>query len=76
MKAIKIGTKVEIYNDTVMTFNELPARAYIVRFAKMTGFYLDEYMDFQIKEEKIYGEHMKRCRRFCGRTRVLTGTWA
>ncbi len=60
MKAIKIGTKVEIYNDTVMTYNELPARAYIVRFAKMTGFYLDEYMDFQIKEEKIYGEHMKK----------------
>lgn len=60
MKAIKIGTKVEIYNDTVMTFNELPTRAYIVRFAKMTGFYLDEYMDFQIKEEKIYGEHMKK----------------
>ncbi len=27
MKAIKIGTKIEIYNDTVMTFNELPARA-------------------------------------------------
>ena len=26
MKAIKIGTKVEIYNDTVMTYNELPAR--------------------------------------------------
>lgn len=38
MKAIKIGTKVEIYNDTVMTYNELPARAYIVRFEKMSGF--------------------------------------
>lgn len=60
MKAIKIGTKVEIYNDTVMTYNELPSRAYIVRFEKMTGFYLDEYADIQVKEDKIYGEHMKK----------------
>lgn len=60
MKAIKIGTKVAIYNDTVMTYNELPARLYIVRFDKMTGFYLDEYADIQIQEDKIYGEHMKK----------------
>ena len=55
MKAIKIGTKIEIYNDTVMTFNELPARAYIVRFEKMTGFYLDEYAEVEIKEDKLTG---------------------
>ena len=60
MKAIKIGTKVEIYNDTVTTYNELPARPYIVRFAKMTGFYLEEYSNIQVKEDKIYGEHMKK----------------
>ncbi len=60
MKAIQIGTKVEIYNDTVKTYNELPARAYIVRFAKMTGFYLDEYPDIQVNEDKIYGERMKK----------------
>lgn len=60
MKAIKIGKRVEIYNDTVITYNELPARAYIVRFEKMTGFYLDEYPDIQAKEEKIYGEHIKK----------------
>ena len=60
MKAIKIGTRVEIYNDAVITYNELPARAYVVRFAKMTGFYLDEYPNIQVKEDKIYGEHMKK----------------
>ncbi|MDE7477634.1 MAG: ATP-binding protein [Lachnospiraceae bacterium] len=63
MKAIKIGTKVEIYNDTVMTYNELPARSYIVRFAKMSGFYLDEYADAEIKENKIYGEHVKKVKK-------------
>lgn len=60
MKAIKIGTKIEIYRDTVMTYNELPARSYIVRFEKMTGFYLDEYPEIQVKENKIYGDHMKK----------------
>lgn len=60
MKAIKIGTKVEIYNDTVMTYNELPAKTYIIRFEKMTGFYLDEYADIEVKEEKIYGEHVQK----------------
>lgn len=60
MKAIKIGTKVEIYNDTVTTYNELPARPYIVRFEKMTGFYLDEYPNIQANENKIYGDRMKK----------------
>ena len=63
MKAIKIGTKIEIYNDTVMTFNELPARTYIVRFEKMSGFYLDEYAEAEIKEDKIYGEHMNKVKK-------------
>ena len=63
MKAIKIGTRIEIYNDTVMTFNELPARTYIVRFEKMSGFYLDEYAETEIKEDKIYGEHMNKVRK-------------
>ncbi len=58
MKAIKIGSKIEIYKDTVLTYNELPARSYIVRFEKMTGFYLDEYADIQVKEDKIYGEQV------------------
>ncbi len=60
MKAIKIGTRVDIYNDAVTTYNELPARSYIVRFAEMTGFYLEEYSNIQVKEDKIYGEHMKK----------------
>ena len=60
MKAIKIGTKVEIYNDTVTTYNKLPAKTYIIRFEKMLGFYLDEYADIEVKEDKVYGEHMQK----------------
>lgn len=60
MKAIKIGTKIEIYNDTIVTYNELPARAYIVRFETMSGFYLDEFTEIKTGEDKVYGGHIQK----------------
>lgn len=60
MKAIKTGISFKIYDDSMKTFNELPARSYIVRFDKMKGFYLDEYADIQAKEVKIYGAHLHK----------------
>ena len=60
MKAVKIGSRVKIYNDTVKTFDELPPKVYAVRFEKMSGFYLDEHSGIAVNEEKIYGEqHLK-----------------
>lgn len=56
MKAINIGTTYDIYRDNVKTYDKLPAKNYIVRFNKMSGFYLEEYSDIEIKE-KIYGVH-------------------
>lgn len=38
MKAIKIGTKVEIYNDTVTTYDKLPAKTYIINLKRCQGF--------------------------------------
>ncbi len=60
MKAIKIGTKVEIYNDTVITYDRLPAKNYIIKFEKLSGFYLDEYANIAVKEDKVYGGHMQK----------------
>lgn len=60
MKAIKIGTRVVIYNDTVTTYDRLLAKTYIIRFEKLSGFYLDEYADIVVKEDKIYGGHMQK----------------
>lgn len=60
MKAIKIGTKVEIYNDTVATYDRLPAKTYIIRFEKLSGFYLDEYSDIDVAEDRIYGNHLQK----------------
>ena len=76
MKAIKIGTKVEIYNDMVMTYDELPAKAYLIKFTKMSGFFLDEYFDIEVSEDKIYGGYMKKVEKsFCIRITPLTEIW-
>lgn len=60
MKAIKIGNRVEIYNDTVRTFDALPPKTYMVRFAKMSGFYLEEYTDIAVNEAKVYGGQLEK----------------
>ena len=56
MKAINIGDTFDIYTDTVKVYEKLPAKNYVVRFDKMSGFYLENYPDIKIKE-KIYGVH-------------------
>ena len=56
MTTIKIGNRYEIYNELLETFDTLPVKVYNVRFAKMTGFYLESHADLQISE-KIYGVH-------------------
>lgn len=63
MKAIQIGNRVEIYNDTVRTFDELPPKTYAVKFAKMWGFYLEEYADIAVNEEKVYGGQLEKARK-------------
>lgn len=60
MKAISIGRRYEIYDDSLKTYDELPAQTYIVKFSKMSGFYLEEYSEFEIKEDKIYGIHKEK----------------
>ncbi len=66
MKAIKIGNRVEIYNDTVSTFDGLPAGVYAVRFAAMSGFYLEECADIVSGEEKIYGSLHEKAKKVFG----------
>lgn len=63
MKAVKIGNRVEIYNDMVRTFDELPPKAYIVRFDSLSGFYLEEYKDIEVREEKIYGTQSEKAKK-------------
>lgn len=59
MKAINIGMRYEIYDDSLKTFDRLPAKTYTVRFAQMTGFFLEERRDLDVGE-KIYGVHPEK----------------
>lgn len=57
MKAISIGTRYEIYNDSLKTYDQLPAKTYIVCYAQSFGFFLVERPDLTVNE-KIYGVHL------------------
>lgn len=63
MKAISIGNRFVIYDDTLKTYDELPAGTYIVRFDKMQGFFLEEYAEIEVKEDKIYGVHYEKVKK-------------
>jgi len=63
MKAIKIGNKVEIYHDMVRTFDELPPKTYVIKFTKLSGFYLEEYADIAVNEDKIYGKQLEKAQK-------------
>lgn len=60
MKVINVGSKFEIYDDNLKLHDKLPIGSYIVRFNKMTGFYLESYSDIEISENKIYGVHLNK----------------
>ena len=59
MKIIKLGENYDIYSDNLEVINRLPAKSFVIRFAQMKGFYLQEYNIADVNE-KIYGQHMKK----------------
>ena len=63
MKAISIGSRYEIYDDTLKAYDGLPAQTYTVCFSQMTGFFLKVRPDLVVKE----------C---SGPSRYSNGTWA
>lgn len=60
MKVINTNERYVLYSDHVMTYDQLPAKVYTVCFNKMTGFYLEEHSDIEVKEEKVYGVHIEK----------------
>ena len=66
MKVISSGSRYEIYEDDLKTYDQLPAQTYVVKFNPMSGFSLKRTDDFVNKEEKIYGSHE------CKISKVLT----
>ena len=59
MKAISIGKRYEIYDDSLKAYDRLPAKTYTVRFEKMSGFFLEVRSDLAVKE-KVYGVHPEK----------------
>lgn len=57
MKVVNTGNTYQIYDNTLLTYDALPAQAYIVRFSKNMGFFLEKSNDIEVKESKIYGIH-------------------
>lgn len=60
MKAISTGNIYNIYDDTLKTYDKLPAQPYVVRFDPRAGFSLERYVDPEITEDKIYGVHNEK----------------
>lgn len=59
MKVISTGSRYEIYNDDLKTYDNLPAQTYIVCFSELTGFYMKVHSDMNVSE-KVYGVHMHK----------------
>ena len=59
MKAISIGSRYEIYDDTLKAYDSLPAQTYTVCFSQMTGFFLKVRPDLAVKEP-VYGVHPEK----------------
>lgn len=65
MKVINTGDVYRLYGDDVKTFDNLPARVYMVNFSKMSGFYLTNADDIEVGE-KIYGVHIEKVEKVMG----------
>ena len=59
MQIVNTGTTYKIYDSSLRTYDQLPARAYQIVFEKMSGFSLVEYDNIVINE-KIYGPHIAK----------------
>lgn len=59
MEVVNFGNTYQLYDESLKTFSQLPAQSYIVRFNKMTGFFLEKYDDITINE-KVYGVHHEK----------------
>ena len=59
MRVVNTGNTYRIYNNSLKTFDQLPAQAYSVCFHPQQGFWLEKFSDLEVNE-KIYGVHMAK----------------
>lgn len=56
MRVVNTGNTYRIYDNSLQTFEQLPAQAYTVCFHPQQGFWLEKFSDLAVNE-KIYGVH-------------------
>lgn len=59
MRVVNTGNAYKIYDNSMKTFNQLPAQAYLVNFDKMSGFFLSGFDEISV-QEKVYGVHLEK----------------
>ena len=59
MKIVNTGNVYTIYDDSLQTFDKLPAQTYKVCFHPQKGFWLESFIDLEVNE-KIYGVHEQK----------------
>lgn len=59
MRAIQTGNIFRIHDNSMKTYDALPAGSYLVNFSQREGFYLSIYQDIKINE-RIYGVHEEK----------------
>ena len=60
MRVISTGKEFRIYSDHLKVYEQMPSQSYIVRFNPLQGFFLEEYSEIEIHEDKIYGIHLNK----------------
>ena len=60
MNIVQSGNVFRIYDDGIATHDFLPTGVYDINFHPMMGFSLSKHPAFVIKEEKIYGDSLKK----------------
>lgn len=59
MKAINSGNRYDLYDNSIKTYDQLPARTYEVCFSPKMGFWLEGAETPEVSE-KIYGSHLQK----------------
>ena len=59
MKIVNTGNTYRIYDDSLQTFDKLPAQTYKVCFHPQQGFWLESFVELEVNE-KVYGVHKQK----------------
>ena len=59
MKTIKAGSRYTIYDNSIQTYDQLPAGTYAIGYNQQEGCFLIEHADIHVTE-KTYGVHNKK----------------